>query len=295
MKQLLLFLAMVFLNLPGSSQFFIHMVLPMGVSGVLYGDTLLYSSDILRREGIRKIISHQTRPEITKTLSPITTYLSINGTVEAKVSCIPKSKDTDSSFCMKDTVLYDSKGRLMEFLSKDARGSTYMQCKVDYLSERKVRYTWIPKLPQNPNLDTSFNYHYYNEKGQLVRFEQESKKSVPVNASLYYGNDGLLDSITHDNPAWRTYVFKRRDKRNTKEIEMETDAAKFKWVYNSSGQCITSAWFKKNQFNYLQQSKRKHRADSESNYYYNANGTLSKVVEKRFGKEITTTFYSYTK
>ena len=219
----------------------------------------------------------------------------MNGTVEAKVSCIPRSKPSDSSFCMKDTMLYDSKGRLIEFRSKDARGFTFVQCKIDYVGERKVKYTWITTAPQKLDTNTYVNNHYYNEKGQLVRFEQDAKKLVPVNASLYYGDDGLLDSIRHDNPAWRTYIFKRREKGKTKVVEMETDAAKFKWVYNSLGQCIASAWFKKNQFNTLQQSKRKHRADAEANYYYNANGTLSKVVEKRFGKEITTTFYSYTK
>jgi len=164
MKQILLFFTILFLNLPGFSQFFIHMVLPMGVSAYLYGDTLLYSSDILRHEGIRKITSYQTRPEITKTLSPITTYLTMNGTIEAKVSCIPRSKASDSSFCMKDTILYDSKGQLMEFRSKDARGFTFMQCKLDYVSERKVKYTWITTVPQKSDSNTYINYHYYNEK-----------------------------------------------------------------------------------------------------------------------------------
>jgi len=258
----------------------------MGVSGIMYGDTLLNTSTILQREGIRKITASQSSPENTKTFSPITTYLTATGTIDTKISCIRRSKSVDSGFCVTDTVLYDSKGRPLEFISKSATGNTYLQCKLDYVGEQKVKYTWITTVPQKSKSDTIVTYHYYNENGQLVRFEKDAKQFDPVNASLYYGHDGLPDSIRHDNPAWGTYVFNRRERRKTKEIEMETASAKFKWVYNSSGQCITSEWVRKTQLNTLHHFKKKLRTDAEANYYYNSDGTLSKVVEKINGGKI---------
>jgi hypothetical protein len=111
------------------------------------------------------------------------------------------------------------------------------------------------------------------------------------NTSFYYNPDGLLNSTR--NTHWGTFLFKRRKKEKDKLIEMTNSIASYKWVYNLSGQCISSFIAVKDRADIMRESKHKGDWKTKVNYYYNQNGTLSKVVTKGADKPAITMFYSY--
>jgi hypothetical protein len=295
MKKTLLSWLLILFCMHGFSQFPLHTIFPMGVEGVAFGDSLLNRSAILKRAGIRKIIAEQTPLGTKGRFTTITDYLNANGTVRTKVTCLRRTENKDTLYCLSDTVLYDQRGRLSKYIAKDGKGFIYMVCKIDYLSEKKLKYSWITSTPQKAVSDTDIFYLHYNEKDQLVREEAEATQFKYLNASLFYNEDGLPDSIQHDNHAYPTYIFKRKQKRKTKEIELETMTTWHKWVYNASGQCISSEWTFTKQLHARNQSGKKPPIEAVYNYYYHPDGTLSKVIEKKKGKEVTATVYEYEK
>ena len=284
MKTQLLLSFILFFRLQNFSQVYIHEIFPVGVCNISMGDTFLNTRAILLREGIRKITSQQGASGNINTVSTITAHLTKQGLIKEVITCT-KSKTVGSSFCRSDTVLYDNYGRNLEFRMRSG-SDTYIRGFWEYVGEGKVKEIWIIRKNPNAKLDTMTKYRYYNDKEQLVRVESEEKKSASANAYLFYDDDGLPNSVRYDDPLKETYTFKRKQKRGNKEIQLESLRGTHKWVYNARGQYISSEWKPK---------KPSTLPKIEVNYYYNPNGTLSKVVEKKNGKNYCTTTYAYEK
>lgn len=268
------------------------MILPMGVKGISYGDTLMNTTAVLKREGIRKIIVSETLPVTTTNFTSVTTFLDQNGKIMSTITCM-RGRLKDTTFCLADTCLYDDSHRIIELRSGDAKGFTFLKCLTEYAGRDKLKQTWIMNVPQQALNDTDITWRYFNEKGQLIRSEHEGKKYKLQNASLYYHADGLLDSIHHHDPSVPAYIFTRKEKRKTRELSLEAGTFRYKWVYNLSGQCISSEWKRKNSLPVHGNSSPQPINKWEAVYYYNANGTLSKVVEQRNGRKVSSMVYSY--
>jgi hypothetical protein len=299
MKSLPLFCMILLFHSQAFSQVSLGYFFPMGVMGMSYGDTLLNTSAVLKAARVRKIMAIQTSYTDLKTgFSPITTYLNANGKIEKVVYCMRRPPKPDSAICLNDTILYDNNGRMLQYISRDASGLAYLQGEADYSKDGKVKYTLIHASHYQSRNDTDISYHDYNERGQLVRVVYEysnEKKLPPLSGAVYYNEDGLPDSIRHDNPAFGTYVFKRKQKGKNKEIQLETPTHYFKWVYDASGQCTSSQMGSKKQYTASRNNNPGYYAESLATYQYNGDGTLAKVLVKRDGKKVATLSYSYEK
>lgn len=199
-----------------------------------------------------------------------------------------------------DSVLYDAKGRMSGYWTgRSGEVYVFQKSTIDYPAEGKAIQTWVSIDNQRAMVDTNIYYCTYNAKGQLIRQEHEVKgpkaaksSDYRSSASIYYNADGLPDSILHDSLKWGTFVFKRTQKRKTKVIEMETAFAHRIWVYNASGQCISSGWTSKNYT--TNQNGSKEKAFTKVKYYYNKDGTVSKVAEDA-GYRKTISLFTYGK
>lgn len=287
-KAVVLLAANLLFYLPGFTQFPIQYIFPMGVKGDPLGDTLLNIRTIIIKQSIKKITAWQTLPETTKAFASKTMWLNKDGNIDAITICFPKHGNSDSGLCMTDSILYDHKGRLIEFKASDAKKEVYMLSLADYISEKEMKYSTILKA----DADTIVGYRYLNEKGQMVRLQQIRKDGEVTNSFIFYNKDGLADSIRYDNPAASTSIFRRNEKRKTRTIEMENNIARFKWTYNFSGQCIITSIAVKNR---SRRPGAAYMSETIINYYYNPDGTLSKVSDKTSDKPATTMYYSYFK
>lgn len=295
MKKALLLFAILMLQLQVFSQFPFHTLLPMSVSGISFGDTLLNTSAILRHAGIKKITSSQIAPgKNASRSSSITQILTPAGKIGSNLLCFHDNK-SGTGFCISDTLLYDARGRLTELQSRDAKGNSYLQSKASYITDREVVFTTIAASPSQGRTDTIIEYRNFNDAGQLVRLKVERAGIVSVNATLYYNVDGFPDSIVQENSTLGTFVFKRRKKGKNKEIEVDATNTTYKWLYNSFGQCLVSSWATKNQRYSLGGSGTKYSMKAETNYHYNPDGTLSQVTEKINDKLTATISYSYSR
>lgn len=281
------------LSCKGYSQFQFYMVLPGSTDGIAYGDTLLHSSAVLKREGIRKITILRNPHE--KNFRDITILLNQNGQVISSVSCTGPFEENKNGFCIRDTIIYDDVRGIVERRSKDGGGKINSIFRTEFENAGKVKGTVIYTDMHKPIPDTTISYNYYNENGQLIRFQQGGEKSDYHVGSIFYNTDGLVDSIRYDNPSFGTYIFHHKQKRDKKEITYENSNHHFKWVYNSSGQCISrETKVKKPSPDHLNPAFT-YPGKGETFYYYNTNGTLSKAVTKLNGKLGSSVYYSYEK
>jgi hypothetical protein len=284
MKKLIAFFtATVSIQFSAFTQFSFR-VFPMGIIGDAYVDTLLNTRSILAKSGIRQVHTYQTLPEITKSFVSKTAKLRKDGHIEKMTVCFVPSRD-NFIFCVDDTVLYDYAGRLIMMKTTDNRGNDYPVSIIDYISEREVKVSSGSVL--HPE-DSSVNYQNYNENGQLIKLRRTWKGQEMENTSFYYNKDGLLDSTR--NTHWGTFMFKRRKRKKTKEVTMNNSIASYKWIYNRSGQCLSSAVIMKDLPNIIRESGYKGDLKTETHYFYNPDGTTESSDKPTF-----TTYYSYTK
>ncbi len=78
-----------------------------------------------------------------------------------------------------------------------------------------------------------------------------------------------------------------------KLIEMTNAVASYRWVYNVTGQCLSSKYILKERPGLVCKPGYKGELKTEFNYYYNPNGTLSKVATKSFDTPDFIIYYSY--
>jgi hypothetical protein len=280
------------LSIQGYSQFPFHTIMPMNAGRVMFADTLQNTPDILKKEGIRKIITLETSTKRRKGASFTTTYLVNDGEIISRYWCLRPSPDTAFRFCHADTLLYNNDGQLQEYRATAGKGEIYLRLLLDYRRGGEVVHTWIAKDPRKAMADTTCYHLFFNEKRQLVRRADDPGTINPNNAELFYNKDGLPDSIRHENPAWGTYVFQRDPKGKNTVLTLERINGIDKWVYNSAGQCIASeSSFK---FPVRMPDGNLVKNLTKVQYSYNKDGTLSKVVEKRKEEKLTIV-YSYEK
>jgi hypothetical protein len=176
--------------------------------------------------------------------------------------------------------------------SKDGKGNLYQQYMVEYITEREVKYISVGKFAT----DTSVIYKYFNDKGQMVGLKEIIKGQLQDRySSLYYNVDGLVDSISYKNSTGGRDVFKRRMKGKKKEIEMENSRTRFRWIYNLSGQCLSSEYTIKYQPGMAPSSGNKSTSTTKISYYYNTDGTLSKVTNEYGDRPKIIMYYTYSK
>ena len=112
-------------------------------------------------------IAKQTSDRITGTYNAKTAWLNVGGNISAYSVCHPGRKNLSPGFCAVDTFLYDSRGRMIEMISRDVK-EPYLWITAAYQGEREIKYRTVAKtIP-----DTFIHYKFYNEKGQLVRLKQ---------------------------------------------------------------------------------------------------------------------------
>lgn len=291
MKTVLIFLAITLLsNFPAFAQFPIHTIFPMGVIGYSDAEGLLNKKEILLREGIKKVTSYQTSPEFAGTFTLKSVYVNKEGNIDSVIVCFPKSTKGDSGFCSTQYYLYDHSGRLIESRLYDTKKMA-SQTLSEYIDQNEIKTTTIDLV----NSHTFTEYKYFNQKGQFVKSKQIINRAESPNTFLYYNINGLLDSIKYENSAMATNIFKRTEKRKSKIIEMETAIASFKWTYNSSDKCISASIATKNKLYSATGPGNKYSSKLEVHYYYNSDGTLSKVTEKTDGMRLHSMIYSYSK
>ena len=265
-------------------------IMPGPVIGIAFGDSLLNTREILQKSGIKKIYAYQTASEKLKTYKSQTSVINEGGNVESLTTCFPRNKNTDTTWCLVDTVLYDDQGRKREIKLTDNKGYEYSKILFEFIAENEVKVSQIAKM-QNKQWDTLVDHKYFNRKGQMLK-HVKIRKDRPTETSLFYYNaDGLLDSVQYENSLLPTIVYKRSEKGKKKIIEAQIQNSKFKWVFNQSGQCTSFAVTT----TYLPRSNYTGVIKGVTEYYYNPDGTLSKVSLKRSDKVKSTMYYSYSK
>lgn len=284
MKKIVTICTILSLYLNSLGQVSLHQFFPMDISGIHFGDTMLNKKAILIRERITKIISYRDSIGSISTFGDETKTLNKKGAVEKAITCIKSKKANAQRFCTDYTIIYDNDERIIEHRMVNGAGLEIIRVSIEYLGNGRTKETIIAFSSMPKRVDTIFSYRYYNEKGQLIRVYEEGEKTIPGNAYIYYNDDGFPDSIRYDGHL--TEIFTRKQKRGYKEIQFNGIRNMYKWMFNSSGQCISL------EYKYEKPSKMPH---GKVNYYYNADGTLSKVIEKKDSKMYCTTFYSYEK
>lgn len=281
-----------------AQQVLVHQFFPMGINGDIYGDTLINKREILVKEGIRKINIRQSPQIVNSSFASKTYILDQNGNIKSSQYCLYNPK-SDSTYCLNDIFWYASGSQKYEMKMYDSKEILYCQSTAEWLDKNTLKNS-STILVKGVSGDSLLDYKYYNEKGQLTKLTQVRKAQEPVNSLYYYNNDGLLDSVSYSNPHLKTTIFSRKRQKSNKVIELEIPNGKYIWVYNSSGQCIQVLYETKNQAPVSNSQpylfgnpKTKHKPKTVALFYYNSNGTLSKITEmQENGKELNV-IYSY--
>lgn len=258
-------------------------VFPAGVTGDPFADTLLNTKAVLKMAGIRQVNSFQTSGELTKTFDSKSVHLDREGRIENITCCFTKIKTSGFTFCLQDTLIYGSSGFMEKIISSDSKGNIYGPILFVHRSATEL------KIVQ----DSIVSHEFFNDKGQLIALRRTLHTRELESTRFYYNADGLLDS-TH-NAHWGTFIFKRRRHRNEKLVEMNNKHFRFSWAYNSQGQCVRQTVVSKDRPEIVRDTKYKGDIKTLINYFYNPDGTLSKVITKRNDIPAYTTEYSYLK
>jgi len=280
------------------SQVVIHQHFPLGMTVDIFGDTLVNTREILVKAGIRKVNIRQSQPVITSSMVSRTYLLNQNGNIESLQYCFYNPK-SDSTFCYNNKFSYASNGQMYELKLYDAKETMYSQYTVEWLDKNSAKCTSTTVF-NGVSGDTLVDYKYYNEKRQLIKLTQLRKSQEPFQSLFYYNKDGLLDSVSYPNSPLPATKFSRKYKGKNTLIELEYPKGKYSLTYNSSGQCLLAQFEQKNNAPVLNQQpylfgnpKPKRGPIMTTQFYYNSNGTLSKITEQQLdGKELTL-IYSY--
>jgi len=295
MSKLISFLIFILLlNLSAPAQVLVHQFFPMGINGDILGDTLIHKREILNKAGIRKINVQQVPPIVSSTYASKSYTINQDGTIESMRTYFSNPK-SDSGFWLNDTCFYNSKGLFTKLKSYDGKATMYLQHYIEWLDNNSAKCYTIPEIKG----DSLIDYKYFDEKGKLLKQTSMRTGREPQNSFYFYNKDGLLDSVRYENNSLPTTVFTRKQQKRNKLVEMEHQRGKISWTYNSAGQCIKTTFHVKNQAPKLGQPYvfTKQRPDYISNmeatYFYNSNGTLSKITVKSVDGPVLTVIYSY--
>lgn len=283
---LLVFVLISLSPLVNQAQFFWN-VMPASVHGGSVADTLLNTRLVLLNAGVKEIHVSNSNPEVTKTFATKTIIINADGRTARIISCNRKNSSTGFVHCTVDTIIYYPDGHIKSMRTIDNANNPPFVYEGVQVSERELKYTF--SFAQ----DSSFSNEIYDVNGRITHYTGNNK-SVKHDTRYFYNADGLLDSMAHKDGG--TYIFKRKHKRKNKIIELQPlPANTITWEYNSSGQCISYTSFTKYSPGVVFADGYKKDIKSVIRYYYNNDGTLSKVVNESSNKPSFTLSYSYLK
>lgn len=288
MRKVILLLTVSLLSVSFCFAQFSLEVFPTIVTGDRFGDTIINSRALMIKEEIRKIFVYQTKPSRDRPFVTKTMNYNKEGNIESVDVNMGKFKDL--TLIINDTIFYDNQHRMIKIKTTDTKGNVYPGYRAEYISNNIVKFSSFDQ--SDP--DTLFTYKYFNEIGQVIREKDEKGKSAGF-TNFYYNKDGLYDSVKYENSSWVNLIFRRNEKRKKRIIEVENGMASIKWIYNLSGQCLSFELTRKSIINSAQPKLRSATFKSGVNYYYNLNGTIAKVIEKRSDLPTTIIYYAYSK
>lgn len=259
----------------------------MGVVGDPYSDTLLNTRAILFAAGVRQIKSYQTKSDLSKTFPIKNVWINKEGRIEKLQMC----QERKPLYCVEDTLIYNSAGNLDTMKSADGSGYNFMVININYISEREREIVHISQA-EGKQKDSTISYKFFNEKGQLVKLGTRYKQELQ-NTSFYYNDEGLLDS-TRDSH-YGTFIFTRREKGKRKLVEMKNSLARYTWIYNKAGQCLSVSSVGKYPPGYWQPGVKASKRKANVSFFYNPDGTVSKVTSKSNDYPSITVYYTYVK
>jgi hypothetical protein len=286
-KKITVFLVCITFFITAFSQSVYEMI-PFSVFANAYADTMLVTKAVLIKAGISSYSFDATSWK--DGFNSKTIYVNKEGNITAARYCLFK-KDSGIKFCTYDTIIYDVKGRMIEQRMYDGQNELETKIKADYPNGKEIKYTWMPRFYS----DTPVSIARFNSDGKIIEVAHKRKDADTAYSRFYYNSKGLLDS-TKDAYTPRTFVFKRKEKKGEQIVEISTGYGyKTTFIYNNAGRLIK---------NFAEE--RYHEYDNAplnqvTDYYYNADGTLSKIVRReKYTPNIKkpqtmTIYYSYTK
>lgn len=266
---------------------FVERVMPAAVHAESSADTLLNTRQVLLKAGVKEWQVSNSDPGITKTFASKRCKVDSNGRVAKIITCFHKNQSTGFTHCITDTIVYEIGDRIKSMRETDNANNPPMVYEGSAVNENKSQYT------RSFDKDTSFSQEIYDRAGRLIHYMGKNGSAI-YNTRYYYNADGLLDSMVH--AGGETYVFKRSIKRRNKIVEMQTLTGNyFRWDFNVSGQCVGFIANTKYRPGVVFANGYKKDLKLVIRYYYNDDGTLSKVVNKRSDIPTFTLNYSYIK
>lgn len=124
-KKAVIVILVVLFFLSSSYAQFSFQVFPVGANGDPFSDTLLNTRNILLAAGIKQVNAYQTLAEVTKTFESKIVNLNKNGRVEKITACFAKSKVSNFTLCIYDTIVYDNSGHMLGINTTDNKGNGY--------------------------------------------------------------------------------------------------------------------------------------------------------------------------
>ncbi|GAB4092801.1 hypothetical protein [Flaviaesturariibacter terrae] len=283
---------LLFLLLPAAAfaQVPYDLGLPMGVSGISFGDTAQNTRALMRQLGIRRVVQTQSssRPAF---FSPVTSLLDSSGAVLSRRAYSNRTDNSGNVFSLLDTCSYDQEGRLLQWRNGSARGSGFMQLLCRYAGDSAWHfYSWTGSGDSGRiGRDTVLLRH--NSAGRLTRSQHSAAGWKEEAYSVYWAADGLPDSIVYDNPNFPVQVFQRKKKRGALELRLLSGGYTYTWTY-TDGHCtrVRYSTYRKN-FRTGQMED----FVTDIRYFYNDDNTLRRVEEEQSGLPKATLHFAYSR
>lgn len=271
---------------------------PMTSSYVSFNDSVLNTSMLMKKLGVKKVITYRNGAiDDKRSYLNFTKILNDNGQVEKLTHCMQGSKK-DTFFCYDYLTEYDKNGRPEKLYFKSQNGEIYQSDSIHYPNKNESIITIrINRNSNEPIWDTIITHNYFKDDSKILKsvcyFNSKSFRSV----FYHYSSFGLIDSITYKQVPAPTYptttVFKRTNKKNNSTIKVIEFPITFEWNYNNNGQCAKLQITTKEYYN-VDNIINERIIDKTMVYYtYNEDGSLKKITEKTEGKKTLNYYYYY--
>lgn len=298
-KMCLLSLTMLVFNFYSSAQFSLNSFFFYGDSKNAVTDTFFNKREVIVKTGIKQVTITEISSQKKIPLQIIN--FNKNGYVEKTKTCFYKKSSDEIGSCIIDTLIYDTSNRNCQTITYNGNGSIGMHEFISYLTKREINdsfYTVHTKDSVIGYLKDSIqnflyqNYKTYNNRGQVVKSKKiQPNGDVLEDAIFYYGSDNLLDSA-RDTQSHS--IFKKFVKGNDKIVEAviyhltfmnNYNVTNCRWVYNASSQCIESRFINNRVVRIVGGKPEYEKSHNYYKYYYNPNGTLSKITSSKSDKK----------
>ena len=271
---------------------------PMTSSYVSFNDSVLNTSKLMKKLGVRKVMTYSNAPiGSKKSFLNFTKILNDNGQVEKLIHCMQVLKK-DTFFCYDYLTEYDRYGRPEKLYFKGQKGDIYISESIHYPNKNESIITSRSNRNSNETIwDTMTMHKYFKDDGKILKsecyFDSKSFRSV----FYHYSSLGLIDSITYKQVPAPTFptttVFKRTNKKNNTTIKVIEFPITYEWYYNNNGQCTKLQIITKEYYYVDNIINERIKDKTIVHYTYNEDDTLDKITEKTEGKETLNFYYYY--